>query len=242
MTDTTSPFHHTDGEGRATDTTGPFHHTDGEGRATDTTGPFHHTGAERRATDETSPFHHTWGERREADETRPLCYTGPGEREGRLLPVSSVTLGPREGRPMPVPCNTTGERAISPWYQPSMYRDWDYDDVSDLGSSYSRPPSSLEPGLLVSTQSSKIFTYMMVNYRNFTLQNLRELVMTVNSQTQSMLFSITLTLHQMSSEITALKEQLRRPEVQLKRKKVIYSYQGYISTVFCSVSYISLWY
>lgn len=68
---------------------------------------------------------------------------------------------------MPVPCNTTGERAISPWYQPSMYRDWDYDDVSDLGSSYSRPPSSLEPGLLVSTQSSKIFTYMMDELQKF---------------------------------------------------------------------------
>ena len=143
---------------------------------------------------------------------------------------------------MPVPCNTTGERAISPWYQPSMYRDRDYDDVSDLGSSYSRPPSSLEPGLLVSTQSSKIFTYMMDELQKFYSTELKGLVMTVNSQTQSMLSSITLTLHQMSSEITALKEQLRRPEVRLKRKKVIYSYQGYISTVFCSVSCISLWY
>ena len=51
--------------------------------------------------------------------------------------------------------------------------------------------------------------------------------MTVNSQTQSMLSSITLTLHHMGSEIIALKEQSRQPEVRLKKKKVMCSYQGY---------------
>ena len=39
--------------------------------------------------------------------------------------------------------------------------------------------------------------------------------MTVNSQNQSMLSSITLTLQHLGSEITTLKEQLRGPEVQM---------------------------
>ena len=55
----------------------------------------------------------------------------------------------------------------------------------------------------------------------FLPQSLRELVMSVNSQTQTTLSSMNIALQYLGSEVTAMKEYLlRRQEPRLKRKKV----------------------
>ena len=84
----------------------------------------------------------------------PIPFPTPGGEE--RPPVPSTTQEESEGRPPLVPFRPSvppdtplpaWERegrplALSPWYH--------HDDISDLGSSYSRPHSSMEPGYLVS--------------------------------------------------------------------------------------------
>ena len=124
-----------------------------------------------------------------------------------------------------------------PWQFPSSLPDWgrEQDDGSDLGSTYSRSWSNLEPStmvqvyvyigilyrvllLLVSPQAATVFGLLYCVFICY-LQSLRNMVVNMNSQTQTMLSSMNTTLQHLGSEMTALKDIVLRKS-SLKRRKV----------------------
>ena len=88
--------------------------------------------------------------------------------------------------------------------------------MDDSSSSYSLSRlSNTDVGIMVST--AYIACVTCINFVVF-MQGLRDLVLSVNSQTQAMLASMSYSLQNISTDVLSLREQMRRPG--LKKKKV----------------------